>query len=232
MLCGIPLGCADDDHSEFRWVSTAGAPGGSSRFGGNVSAFDSILHTGRLFLRPLEPDDAPSLLQYAQDNRVWLEPWEPARSESYYTLEVQRNILCQCQHDRREGNGVLFGIFEQGNGRKVLGRISISGIVRGIWQNGFIGYSVDYTRTGRGYMTESLRRVVLYSFAELDLHRVQAFILPRNKASVRVAEKVGFRSEGLASRYMEIDNVWEDHVIYAFTVEDLRDAIPSSFSAK
>lgn len=187
----------------------------------------TTLTTERLVLRPLEPEDASALLDYVVANRRWLEPWEPSRLRSYYTLEAQRNILYQCREDRRSGAGVLFGIFPRAEPVPVIGRISVSGIVRGIWQNGFIGYSIAHDMANRGFMSEALRRVVLYSFADLALHRVQASILPRNRASVRVAEKVGFRYEGLARRYMEINDVWEDHGIYALTVEDLREQVPA-----
>jgi ribosomal-protein-alanine N-acetyltransferase len=187
---------------------------------------DTVLKTERLLLRPLAPEDAPALLRYAQDNRVWLEPWEPARHESYYTQEAQRSILYQNLEDRRAGTGVLFGIYERSDRQRIQGRISLSGIVRGIWQNGFVGYSISEARAGRGYMTEALQRVVLFGFADLALHRIQASILPRNQASLRVAAKCRFRHEGRGLRYMEINNIWEDHDIYAITVEEIRDGYP------
>jgi ribosomal-protein-alanine N-acetyltransferase len=193
---------------------------------------DAILRSERLVLRPLTPEDAPRLLQYVQRNRAWLDPWEPAHPESYFTLEGQRSILIQCQEDRRYETGVLFGIFERtGAPDELHGRISVSGIVRGIWQNGFVGYSVSAARAGRGYMTEALKRVVLYSFADLQLHRLQASIIPRNAASLRVIEKCRFRYEGRALRYLRIGTVWEDHDLYALTADELRpglwDKVPS-----
>ena len=160
------------------------------------------LTTPRLILRPLEPADAKALLQYATENRSWLDPWEPTHPPAYFSLEGQRGILNQCTEDRRTGQGVLFGIFEK-NGdyplshpRNIIGRVSISGIVRGIWQNGFVGYSVGGDFAGQGHMTEALQRLVLYGFGELGLHRLQASIIPRNKSSLRVAAKCRFRHEG------------------------------------
>ncbi|HEX9842917.1 MAG TPA: GNAT family protein [bacterium] len=183
----------------------------------------SPLKTQRLLLRPLDPDDARVLLDYVVANRSWLAPWEPAHPASYFTVEGQRNILYQCLEDRRNETGVLFGIFERGNGVPALcGRISVSGIVRGIWQNGFVGYSIAESRAGQGYMTEALRRIVLFGFGELALHRLQASIIPRNTASLRVAQKSGFRYEGRALRYLRIDETWEDHDLYALTADEVR----------
>lgn len=182
----------------------------------------SILKTDRLLLRPLEPDDTPLLLDYVLENKDWLEPWEPVHPKSYFTPDGQRNILLQCQEDREAESGVMFGIFEhKGEPGKVLGRISVSGIVRGIWQNGFVGYSIAGSRAGQGYMTEALRRVILFGFRNLRLHRLQASIIPRNKASLRVAEKCNFRYEGRALRYLRINENWEDHDLYAITADEL-----------
>jgi len=45
-------------------------------------------------------------------------------------------------------------------------------------------------------------------------------IIPRNRPSRRVAEKLDLREEGVALRYLEINGVWEDHVRYAITAEE------------
>ena len=194
---------------------------------------DAYLRTERLVLRPLLFDDAPKLLQYVLINRRWLSAWEPAHPASYFTLEGQRGILAQCQEDRRAEMGMLLGVFERDAPTGELqGRISVSGIVRGIWQNGFVGYSISASRAGRGYMTEGLRRLVLYSFAELRLHRLQASIIPRNTASLRVAQKCGFRYEGRALRYLRINDVWEDHDLYAITADEIRPGLWDGRAAK
>lgn len=193
---------------------------GAARWGSAV--IGSLLETERLILRPLELDDRERLLSYVLDNESWLAPWEPAHPEPYFTLEGQGSILQNCEEDRRNGSGVLLGIFERGDrGQRLYGRISISGMVRGIWQNGFVGYSIAAERDGQGYMTEALKRVVRFGFTELELHRLQASIIPRNKGSLRVLEKCRFRYEGRALRYLKINNVWEDHDLFALTSEEV-----------
>ncbi len=52
------------------------------------------------------------------------------------------------------------------------------------------------------------------------MHRLQISIIPRNRASRRVAEKLELRSEGVAHRYLEINGTWEDHIRYAITAEE------------
>ena len=173
-------------------------------------------------MRPLDLADRERLLRYVLDNESWLAPWEPTHPETYFTVEGQGSILQNCEDDRRSGNGILLGIFERRDREKHLfGRISISGMVRGIWQNGFVGYSIAAERAGQGYMTEALNRVVRFGFTDLELHRLQASIIPRNKASLRVLEKCRFRYEGRALRYLKINNVWEDHDVFALTSDEL-----------
>jgi [ribosomal protein S5]-alanine N-acetyltransferase len=98
--------------------------------------------------------------------------------------------------------------------------VALSNIVRGAWQNCTVGYYVDQTRNGRGYATEALGLATGFALTQAGLHRVQAGVMPRNAASIRVVEKNGFRFEGLARHYLQINGVWEDHNIYALTAEN------------
>jgi ribosomal-protein-alanine N-acetyltransferase len=62
--------------------------------------------------------------------------------------------------------------------------------------------------------------VLRFAFDELDLHRLQVSIIPRNHASRRVVEKLGLRDEGVAVQYLQIDGRWEDHIRYAITAAE------------
>ena len=62
--------------------------------------------------------------------------------------------------------------------------------------------------------------VFAFAFEQLDLHRIEICIVPRNRNSRRVMEKLAIREEGIAQRFLEINGVWEDHVRYGITVEE------------
>lgn len=113
----------------------------------------------------------------------------------------------------------VFGIFLR---TELVGWISLSQLFRRAFQNAILGYAVDEAHNGKGYATQAVRGVVRIAFEELGLHRVQAGVMPRNIASIRVLEKAGFRYEGLARNYLQINGVWEDHNIYALTTEGWR----------
>jgi len=62
--------------------------------------------------------------------------------------------------------------------------------------------------------------MIRFAFENLNLHRIQVAIVPRNDASRRVAEKLALREEGISQGYLQIRGTWEDHVRYAMTVEE------------
>jgi ribosomal-protein-alanine N-acetyltransferase len=115
------------------------------------------------------------------------------------------------------GSGYGFGIFV---GEQFAGEITLSSIQRGPFQNAFVGYWVDEAMAGQGLAPEATVAILRFAFEELGLHRVEIAIVPRNRASRRVVEKLGLREEGVAVRYLEIDGQWEDHVRYAMTSEE------------
>ena len=59
-------------------------------------------------------------------------------------------------------------------------------------------------------------------FGELNLHRIEAACIPSNAPSIRVLEKCGFSREGLARRYLCINGVWQDHLLFGLLHEDFR----------
>jgi ribosomal-protein-alanine N-acetyltransferase len=115
------------------------------------------------------------------------------------------------------GSGYGFGVFV---GERFVGEITLSSIQRGPFQNAFVGYWVDEAMAGQGLAPEATVAVLRFAFEELALHRVEIAIVPRNRASRRVVEKLDLREEGVAVRYLEIDGHWEDHVRYAMTIEE------------
>jgi ribosomal-protein-alanine N-acetyltransferase len=169
-----------------------------------------------VYLRRLEIGDAEALLEVLVRDRTFLDQWEPTRPDSFFTLEVQRNGLARL---REAEDLVDLGIFVEARD-ELVGRIQLSGISPAPFENAHLGYFVSERHNGRGYATAAVRQAVDVAFGELALYRVQAAVIPRNVASIRVLEKTGFREEGLARRYLQIAGVWQDHKLYAVTAEE------------
>jgi [ribosomal protein S5]-alanine N-acetyltransferase len=171
-----------------------------------------------IFIRMLQEDDAEELLQLRCSNWKFLKPFEPKPSESHFTLDGQKEALKRVEENWDEGLGFGFGIFQKETGL-LIGRVNLSNVVRGAWQNCTIGYFLGQSYNGRGYTTQAVRLACQFAFEEAGLHRIQAAVMPHNLASIRVVEKVGFNYEGMAKYYLNINEKWEDHKIYSLTKE-------------
>ena len=97
----------------------------------------------------------------------------------------------------------------------LLGAITLDNIRRGPAQAGTLGYWIGEPFARHGYMREAIDAVVHYAFDRLDLSRIEAACLPENKASRGLLEKAGFKYEGVAQSYLQIDGRWRTHVLYA-----------------
>ncbi len=179
------------------------------------------------YLRPLTANDAEALLGLRVKNRDFLNLFEPVKPVRYLTLSEQRRELEYGEEMRREDRRYVFGVHLT-EGDVLVGRISVDNVVRGAWQNATIGYFIDRENNGRGLGTEAVTAAIRFAFEEAQLHRLQAGVMPRNVASIRVLEKSGFRFEGMAARYLNINGVWEDHKLYAVTVEDVETELRKS----
>lgn len=178
----------------------------------------------RIVLRPLVVGDFEAWREVRRRNVDWLTKWEPRRIPGQPdTVEDRDAFAVRCsarQRERQLGTGHGFGIFVEG---RFAGEINLSAIQRGPFQSAYVGYWIDEARAGHGYTPEAVVLVARFAFEELYLHRIQISIIPRNRASRRVVEKLGIREEGVAVRYLEINGVWEDHVRYALTAEEWRE---------
>ena len=178
----------------------------------------------RVLLRPLVASDFPAWQEVRRRNADWLTKWEAARLPGHPDVVEERDafaVRCSArQRERQLGTAYGFGIFVNGD---LAGEINLTAIQRGPFQSAYVGYWIDEKHAGNGYMPESLVVLTRMAFDDLQLHRIQVAIIPRNTASRRVVEKLAIREEGVAVRYLEINGVWEDHIRYAITAEEWND---------
>lgn len=170
-----------------------------------------------LTIRPFAVEDVDALTEIQQYNRTSFSPFMPVRSDTFYTKEAQEAQIARDQMMWQADLGYAFAIEEQG---LLAGRVALSNVVRGAWQNATLGYWVDSRRQGRGLATAAVQAVLAAAFEHLGLHRVQAAIMPHNAPSLAVVRRIGFCEEGLAPRYLHIDGQWQDHRIFSLTLED------------
>ncbi len=175
----------------------------------------------RLVLRPLTPHDFAAWTAVRRANEAWLVPWEPRRPPTQLDPTINRDaFLARCaarDRDAAAGTAFGFGVFV---GDDFAGEVNLNSVQRGAMQSATVGYWVDRARAGQSLIAEGVVVVAQFAFEQLDLHRIEICIVPRNRNSRRVMEKLQVREEGVALRFLEINGVWEDHVRYGFTVEE------------
>jgi len=103
---------------------------------------------------------------------------------------------------------------------ELAGVINVNEIVRGAFRSAYLGYYAFAPYDARGNMSAGLRLVIGRAFRIHRLHRLEANIQPWNQRSIALVTGMGFRLEGLSSRYLKISGRWRDHERWALTVED------------
>ncbi len=172
------------------------------------------LETARLVVRIVRPSDAVALADYVVRNREHLSPWEPTRPDAYYTVTFWQRELELLAAAFDAGMMAPFAIFHrEAPDGAVLGRCTLSNIVRGAFQAAHLGYSLDREHVGQGVMSEALRAVITYAFETLNLHRLMANYMPGNERSGTLLRRLGFMPEGYARDYLRIAGAWRDHVL-------------------
>jgi ribosomal-protein-alanine N-acetyltransferase len=177
------------------------------------------LKGSRHLLRGFRPEDCDELLRLRLENRSFLDPFEPIRTEEFFTGRGQLLEIEQGMKDAAADRAYPFGVFSLAGGN-LIGALRLSSVVRGAWHNANLGYFIGREHNGRGAGTEAVGLALRYAFQNAGLHRVQAAALPENHASIRVLEKYSFRREGHALRYLRIAGRWRDHEIFAITREE------------
>jgi ribosomal-protein-alanine N-acetyltransferase len=171
-------------------------------------------------IRPLSLDDVDEFAAAVAANRDHTEPWEPIHAEAHYTRAGQAETLRRDMEAWDLGTGYAFAILDRTGDDRIIGRIAVGNVVHGAWRNATLGYWVAGNAGGKGHATEAALLICEFAFEHAGLHRVQPAVIPRNVRSIRVVQKAGFRHEGRALRYLNIAGRWEDHDIFAMTLED------------
>jgi ribosomal-protein-alanine N-acetyltransferase len=185
-------------------------------------ALSTRLTTERLTLRPPRTGDVGELRRLLRHNYTHLKPWNPAPrpgDDPTSITEVSNAVLRQ-RREWKTGRSFTFMLSLRAEPTRFVGKVALNGVLRGAMHGAYLGYWMDVDHQGAGLCTEAINAVLDFAFGPAELHRVQAAIMPRNAGSLRVIEKLGFRREGYAERYLQICGKWEDHILFARTREE------------
>ncbi|WCR11656.1 GNAT family N-acetyltransferase [Paracoccus stylophorae] len=178
------------------------------------------LETERIVLRLPAHSDFNAWTALRVESRDFLTPWEPVWSPDHLSRKSFTNRVYWAARASRGGTALpLFLLRRDG---VLLGAITLDNIRRGPAQSGTIGYWIGKPFIRQGFMREAIGALVHHAFSTLDLSRIEAACLPENAASRGVLERSGFKYEGVAQSYLQINGRWRNHVLYANLRSDRR----------
>ena len=180
-----------------------------------MPAFNELtISTARLLLRPLRESDAGAMLGICSDHRVmryWsTKPWESI--EQAHAM-IDRNLKAMAA-----GSNLTLGLERTQDGA-LIGTCTLFAISQEC-RRAEVGYIMASQAWGNAYMDEALRALLNFGFNELKLNRVEADVDPRNEASAKSLQRLGFVKEGYLRERWIVGNEVSDTVLYGLLHRD------------
>jgi ribosomal-protein-alanine N-acetyltransferase len=179
------------------------------------------LETERMTLRPPIHGDFRAWAALRRESEGFLSPWEPTWARDHLSRKAFTNRVYWAQRSIANGTAVPLFLIRRAD-QALLGAITLDNIRRGPAQAGTTGYWIGQPHARQGLMKEAIEAVVHYAFRTLDLSRIEAGCLPENTPSRRLLEQCGYKYEGVAQSYLQINGRWRNHVLYANLRNDRR----------
>jgi ribosomal-protein-alanine N-acetyltransferase len=179
------------------------------------------IETERLTLRAPQHSDFHSWASLRRASEAFLTPWEPSWSSDHLSRRAFTNRVYWAQRSLAGDTAVPLFLIRRADAQ-LLGAITLDTIRRGPAQAATVGYWTGEAFARQGYMQEAIRAVVHHGFTAMDLSRIEAACLPENAASCGLLERSGFKYEGVAQSYLQINGRWRNHVLYAALRMDRR----------
>ncbi len=188
----------------------------------------TVLHSPRFSYRPFRRRDAgpvhAAVLASLPELAKFL-PWAHGNYSRSGTQQFIRESIAAWN----EGRAFDFAIRKETEPERHLGNVSIWYVSKANMV-GEVGYWIRTDETSRGVCTEAVARILRFGFEDLGFHRIVVRIGKGNRASERVAEKLGFRLEGTLRDEVKIGSTWMDHTIWGLLEHEWRREEPRNRS--
>ncbi|TAG26434.1 MAG: N-acetyltransferase [Rhodobacterales bacterium] len=172
------------------------------------------VETERMTLRLPEHGDWRQWSELRDASAEFLSKWEPVWATDHLTRRSFTNRVYWAQRAEAQGTALPMLLVRRED-NQLLGALTLDNIRRGPAQAGTLGYWIGQPFSRQGYMREAILALTHHAFTRLDLSRMEAACLPENAPSRGVLEKCGFKYEGVAQSYLQINGRWRNHVLYA-----------------
>ncbi len=172
--------------------------------------------TDRLVIYTSDPALAEKVLLYYSENRVFFEKHEPAWSEAYYTLDIQRRIQESEVKNMQDRISAYYYYALKDDPDRIIGSISFVRIRKKPYASTIFGFNQHEAYQGHGYCTEACEASIRAVLEFAHIHRIESRVMTDNIRSVHVMERLGFIKEGMEYGGVLIGGSFRDHFRYAW----------------
>ena len=177
------------------------------------------IESERLILKIPDICDTGRILRFVTDNAGHFAPFEYSYPGNYFTAGFQEMMVSAVRQQYLKLQGFRYYVYEKENTDRIVGCVGLANVRPGEDKSAELYYKLDMRYTGQGYAAEACRALISEAAETLALHRMECDILPENKASLRLAERLGFEYEGTARLSHCVQGVWRDHLRYSLIID-------------
>lgn len=176
------------------------------------------MDTMNVAIRPLCISDATRLHAVVRESLHTLVQWLPWATEAY-DLAAAEGWIAHCAAARAADSEHHFGVFDA-DSDALLGGVGINHRIPA-YRSANLGYWTTDAARGRGVAVEAARQAARFGFERLGLQRIAILIQPENRASLRVAIKLGAVCEGIARDAIVVRGRPHEAMVHSLLPRDL-----------
>jgi ribosomal-protein-serine acetyltransferase len=174
-----------------------------------------------ILIRPLRADDVDALFEAVSASLPTLSQWLPWAKQGY-TRSDSEGWITHCRQSREAGSEYHFGVFDTLSGQ-LLGGVGINQLCPAR-RSANLGYWVADEARGGGVAVSAARLAATWAFAHLGLVRIEILVQPENRASLRVAVKLGAVCEGVARNALIVAGTPCEAIVHSLIPDDMANA--------
>lgn len=178
--------------------------------------FHQQYETERLILKILDERYAGEVLEFLNEGASAFDEFESEKPSDFYTTSYQQRVLKMEYNLALNKTAVRFYVFKKEDPYRIIGTVSFSFVRQAPFHSAMIGYKFLPSEWHKGYALESLSATLYIVRPILELMRVEAFVLPENRASQKLLSRAGFSLEGTANKVLEVNGIRRDHLQYSY----------------
>lgn len=176
---------------------------------------NTLVVDDELRLVPRHVADAAEMFAVVERNRAALRQWI-GWVDATVTVQDARRYAHFAESQFEQRVGFDYGIWQRGAIAGALGLYDVDWLGR----TAQIGYWLAPPAQGRGVMTRACRALTDHAFGRLGLHRLEIRCVVENQKSRAVAERLGYRFEGVLRDAHVLHDRFRDIALYAAIASD------------